>query len=101
MKPNRTIKAVFIKKSFDPLIIENYIPVGSANTRLKLRLEMTQWELYADVKKEFLETHEKVRLAMQSEEGVPARLAQDYRDIKAKFFINHLAVNEEFSKYAS
>jgi len=79
---DRPIKTVYIKKACTPLTIANYQQTSPTNSRRTLRQEMNQWELYADVRKEFLDTHERVKQVVMNEGNCPESLWREYRDIK-------------------
>jgi len=100
MKPNKHIRTIYIRKKREPLILADYEVRLSSHTGKKVSVEPTQWELYTQARKEFLTVWEQVRAA-RLEGEVPESLFYTYRDVRAKFFIQHLIVNEEFSKYAS
>jgi len=101
MKPNITTKNVYIKKNLEPLIIEHYQECAGNNSRMKLKKEVGQWELYKEKRKLFLKLGRQVDMEIKKGNGCPQELWGQYLAAKHTFYFVQGALNEEFSKYAT
>jgi hypothetical protein len=86
---------VYIKKLYDPLVIEHYEPTGPAQ-KLKARIRSEQWKIYCNYREAFLRLNGEMKIALIEEKFVPPALTERYEEAKQNFLTAQEIINREY-----
>lgn len=91
---------VYIKKSDEPLVFDNYEQVVSISRSEKLKKSYPYWETYQRLQNRFNDLYEQVRELVLDKKPVSQRLWDEYKEALADFKTAQEIINRDYEKYA-